>query len=119
MEEIFKDVPGYAGKYKVSNLGNVISLNYNKTKKAQVLRPRLTAQGRYYRVILSGGKCYSIHRLVAMVFLPDYTEDLEVDHIDTNTFNNRADNLRMCTRKENMNNPLTRAKLSKAKKKNF
>lgn len=35
-------------------------------------------------------------------------EGCEVDHIDTNRFNNRADNLRVCTAKENMNNPLTK-----------
>ena len=33
MEEIWKDIKGYEGKYQVSNLGNVKSLNYNRTKK--------------------------------------------------------------------------------------
>lgn len=33
MEEVWKDIEGYEGLYQVSNLGNVKSLNYNKTKK--------------------------------------------------------------------------------------
>ncbi len=41
----------------------------------------------------------------------------EVDHIDTDRFNNRADNLRVCTPKENMNNPLTKEHCSMAMKK--
>ena len=35
-------------------------------------------------------------------------EGCQVDHIDTNRFNNSAENLRVCTPKENMNNPLTK-----------
>ena len=31
--EIWKDIKGYEGKYQVSNLGNVKSLNYNSTGK--------------------------------------------------------------------------------------
>ena len=33
IEEIFKDIEGYEGKYQVSNLGNVKSLNYLHTGK--------------------------------------------------------------------------------------
>ena len=32
MEEIWKDVPNYEGLYQVSNLGNVRSLFFNKTR---------------------------------------------------------------------------------------
>lgn len=38
----------------------------------------------------------------------EWFDGCEVDHIDTDRFNNRADNLRVCTPKENMNNPITR-----------
>ena len=33
MDEIFKDVVGYEGLYEVSNLGNVIRINYRNTGK--------------------------------------------------------------------------------------
>lgn len=38
----------------------------------------------------------------------EYFEGCEIDHINTNRFDNRAINLRCCTPKENMNNELTK-----------
>ena len=43
-----------------------------------------------------------MHRLVAQHFLPDWNPGLEVNHIDGNRDNNRADNLEMCTHQRNM-----------------
>ena len=40
-----------------------------------------------------------VHRLVAEAFLPDYSEELTIDHIDHEESNNKVENLRMCTRK--------------------
>ena len=37
MEEIWKDVPGFEGVYKVSNLGNVISVSYRHTGIPKIL----------------------------------------------------------------------------------
>ena len=44
MEE-WKDIHGYEGKYKVSNLGNIKSLNYNNTNKAGLLSIHINHQG--------------------------------------------------------------------------
>jgi hypothetical protein len=56
---------------------------------------------RYEAIMLLGTKVYS-HRIIFEMFNGD--TDLEVDHIDGNTFNNLLSNLRECTRAENTRN---------------
>ena len=108
-EEIWKDIKEYEGLYQVSNLGNVKSLNYKRTGKEKNLKARINKEG-YLRVCLcqnGNNTDFMVHRLVAQAFLDGYSDDLEVDHINTIRNDNKIENLRMCTRKENVNNPLT------------
>lgn len=63
-----------------------------------------------YKINLSvngKGKIFSIHRLVAEAFIPNPHNLPCVDHVDCDTSNNNVENLRWCTYKQNMNNPLT------------
>lgn len=91
--EIWKDVKGYEGLYQVSNLGNVRS-------ERGILKPQVRQHG-YLGVMLyyRGGhktrhfKQFSVHRLVAEAFIPNPYGYAEVNHIDENKTNNRADNL--------------------------
>ena len=39
MEEIYKDIKNLEGKYQVSNFGNILSLNYGRTRKPKLLKP--------------------------------------------------------------------------------
>ena len=101
MEEIWKDIPNLKG-YQASNLGNIRSLNYDRTNKIRNLSKFKSKCG-YLRVkiTIDGiGKSYSVHRLVAATFLGE--SKLEINHIDGNKENNNVNNLENCTRSENM-----------------
>lgn len=94
MEEIWRDVVGYEGLYKISNFGNVFS-NY----VSRIIRPGTTRDG-YKYVFLSKNKekkMNTIHRLVAKAFLDNPNNYPIVNHKDENPSNNRADNLEWCT----------------------
>ena len=102
--------------YEVSNLGNV----RNKKTKL-VLATEDTGNGYLYVGLQMPDGSYKkarVHRLVAMTFLEfERTEERnEVDHINGNKSVNSVDNLRWCTHKENMNNPVTLRKIRRGVK---
>lgn len=59
---------------------------------------------------------FLIHRLVALVFLPNPEHKEQVDHINTVITDNRVDNLRWATAKENSNNPISLRRSTSANK---
>jgi hypothetical protein len=98
--------------YVVSNLGEVANI---KTKRS--------LEGYYsngYRrvVIRNNGKSINtnVSRAVLEAFYGPSPKNMEVDHKDTNRWNNCLDNLHWCTHKENMSNSITRTKMQKPHK---
>ena len=118
MQEIWKTViteDGIYENYQVSNLGRVKSLNYHREK---ILKQRKGKDG-YLRInFYKNGKMknYMVHRLVAMAFIPNISNYNCVDHRDTNKENNKLSNLTWVTHKQNMNNELSRKKMSESQK---
>ena len=118
MEE-WRDIEGFEGKYQVSNMGRVKSLNYNHTGKERILKAGKSNIG-YLQVDLckdGKGKSYKIHRLVAQAFIPNPENYNEINHVDENKENNRVENLEWCDRSYNCNYG-TRNKKSAEKRRN-
>ena len=106
------------GLYQVSNLGNVRSLNYNKTKKIQHLKKVVNNKRGYLAVGLSKKgifKIKTVHRLVAETFISNPNNLPQVNHIDENKLNNSVTNLEWCTNKYNINYGTRKERISEKK----
>lgn len=101
MEEIFKDIKGYEGKYQVSNYGNVKSLNYHRTGKEKLMKPVQNTKGYFWVMLCKPLKKFFIHRLVANAFIPNPDNLPCVNHKDEDKTNNHVNNLEFCTHKYN------------------
>lgn len=112
-EEIWRDIPNYEGRYKISSTGIVKSTVLIKkhrysnefVSKEIILKTQNGASG-YKKVSLSKGniiKNANIHQLVAIAFLghvPNQHKSV-VDHINHDKHDNRVENLRIVTQREN------------------
>lgn len=108
MEEIWKDIEGFEGLYKVSNLGRVMSVHrYNRGRifGDKIKIPSIDRRNRITMQLHKQGKTCNIvlARLVAKAFIPNPNDYPEVNHLDENPLNNTADNLEWCTHKYNCN----------------
>jgi hypothetical protein len=105
--ENWKDVIGYEGLYQISNLGNVKSLNYNRTKKERILKKQTNIYG-YYHITLSKNNkkiTRTIHQLVATAFL-DFKPcnmKLVINHKNFDRKDNNLKNLEIVSQRENAN----------------
>ena len=106
MQEVWVDIIGYNGKYKVSNTGKVISMNYNNTGKAKELKKKLNKNSGCYEVKLSKNnktKDYMVGRLVAEHFIPNKLFKTKVIH-KKDTTDDSVENLMWAYESEAMHN---------------
>ena len=114
VEEIWKDIKDFEGRYQISNEGRVKSLarkfidrsGREQNIKERILKLRNDKDG--YKVISirdgSGKrKSFRVHRLVCEAFIPNPDNKPQVNHIDEDKSNNRICNLEWCTCTENNN----------------
>jgi hypothetical protein len=100
MENETYEIYGYEGVYSIDKNGNVFNLKTNKKLKQRLSRGYLSCSlkkdGSY--------NTKTIHRLLAIQFIPNLSNKPYVDHIDRDRLNNKLSNLRWCTSSENQKN---------------
>lgn len=105
MENEWRAVVGCEGWYEVSNYGEVRRIKPGKaTKPGRLLKPTRRKNGRMSVYLRHEGDDIQreMHHIVAAAFLGPKPEGKEINHLDGNPANNRADNLEYCTHRENM-----------------
>lgn len=85
--------------YLISKDGETWSIKSNI-----FLKPAANDRGYKTVSISSNGKAktFKVHRLVALAFVPNPNNYNEVNHIDGDKFNNKAENLEWCSRSQNI-----------------
>ena len=121
--ELWKDIKGYEGRYQVSDIGRVKSLerivirkNGSKQYRKERILKSLSKPNGYLYVNLCGStgkKKFYVHRLVCEAFHENPENKPCVNHIDENKTNNIASNLEWCTVAENINHGTRTARTSK------
>lgn len=99
--EIWKDIPGYEGIYKISNIWDQV-YSYGTRLKPRMLKIYFWI---YKKVSLCKKwirKECNIHRLKAITFIENPLNNPCINHIDWNKYNNDLSNLEWCTHRENM-----------------
>lgn len=110
MQEIWKPIQGFEGIYEVSNVGRIRSLPkivntwYGCRRVSGRVRSfSKNSQGYLSIHMHNGGKTFRayVHRVVAQAFVDNPKCAQQVNHIDGDKSNNRADNLEWCSPSEN------------------
>lgn len=112
-QEIWKDIPNYEGLYKISNLGDIMSI-----RRKRLIKSDKRKDG-YIQVHLTKNKKmknFLLHRLVAITFIENPNNYEFINHIDGNKENNSLNNLEWCDRSYNILHAYNNELIKKRKK---
>lgn len=126
MTEIWKDIKGYEGHYKISNFGRIYSQDqyvpcgngkgYMRFIPGKFLKI-LTASNGYPSIGLFKNrkvKVFRIHRLIASAFIPNPEDKPHINHKNANKSDNSLENLEWCTQSENMRHMVKMGRANRA-----
>ena len=109
--EIWKDIPTYESIYQCSNFGRVRSSQTFITEKSgkkrikyEIIRKQVLGKNGYFYVSMIQNKkmkLCSVHRLIALSFLPLIENKNIVNHKNGIKTDNRLGNLEWCNKSEN------------------
>lgn len=109
LDNSFTDIPGYEGLYQINKLGNIKSLyrvtSLNKVIEESIRSYHIGTNG-YFNVTLNKNgikKTHSVHQLMAITYLNHIPNGYKsvINHIDTNKFNNKIDNIEIVSSRYN------------------
>ena len=118
--ETWKDVVGFEGLYKVSNKGNIYSVERRDSRGnrcgGRILKTKYGGKGYRQVNMYKNGKSKTtfVHRIVADAFIPNPENLPQVNHIDEDKDNNNVKNLEWCTHKHNMNHGTLKERTAQA-----
>lgn len=112
--EVWKDIPGYEDLYQVSNMGRIRAFpkmtrigNKKRFCEMRFLSPIVQHSGYAHIGLWRNGDCKQarLHRLVAEAFCVNDNPQCktQVNHLNEDKLDNRAENLEWVTAKENTN----------------
>jgi len=116
---VWKDIPGYEGRYQASSLGRIKSLKreFSRTDwrtgkitkvavKERILKPGKFNKAGHLSVFLRdkenpNGIGKPVHQLIMRTFIGEPPQGMEILHINGVSTDNRVENLRYGTRSDN------------------